>query len=858
MLIPKRYIIISVLCIFALCSLLSILPFPWNEPINNTMLDWQFKIRGARQISDNIILVYIGDEDIKTLDVWPISRDYYSYAIHALQTAGAKVIGIDVLFANRDRRHPEYDQTLINFARESTNLCLPMKFSELNQNKEDPNKLLVGENPTFPFKDLRRDITALGFSNLGKEAFMRKVPLMVQYNDSLMPSFGLELARIYHNAHEKIQLKGNQLSFVDTEARKLVIQLNSGGRLHLNHFGDVEDINSIGFLDLLKTFTTYPDSLDMKSKLVLLSVTASGISTVKATPFSAGLPASLIHITVAENLIEQNYLRGFSHITAVVCIIIMIALAYFSLSIKRKTYLFTSGILMLLVYWTICFIIFTSAYHIVPVFYPSLVFIVTLVYFSLIKEHIHKREEANVRDLLQQQISIKEIQLQATKKILSELQEQLSDSEQIRQTAEERRYTIARLESEVADLKSYLLPPKRELKTKFPDVVYSEQSKMKEVLDLAAKVSQDDISVLISGETGTGKELIAQIIHKNSKRNKAPFVAINCGALSETLLDSELYGHEKGSFTGAQARRLGRFELADGGTIFLDEITETSQSFQTRLLRVLQEGTFERLGGEHTLKVNLRIIAATNKDIQEEIKNKRFRTDLFYRLNGFHILIPPLRERCEDIPHLASHFLKKYDYSAVSEISNRAMQQLQSYNWPGNVRELENTIRRAALLAQSDNRSIIQAAHLPKEILKYDIALDSQRAYKPLEEQILEMLRAQKFSHAAISQTAKALGNRDRGTITEYFRGTCFEYLVKADFDIMKAAIRISDSTDKEVINRVASKINEYLANLRNVLLESPMLIYESEKMPAIYQGLAKKYHIYLKQVLDFLTHEKK
>ena len=305
-------------------------------------------------------------------------------------------------------------------------------------------------------------------------------------------------------------------------------------------------------------------------------------------------------------------------------------------------------------------------------------------------------------------------------------------------------------------------------------------------------------------------------------------------------------------------RRIGRFELANGGTIFLDEITETGQSFQTRLLRVLQEGTFERLGGEHTLRVNIRIIAATNKDIQEEIKNHRFRTDLFYRLNGFHILIPPLRERVEDIAHLASYFLQKYNYSIISEISDRAMHLLQSYNWPGNVRELENTIRRAALLVQSETRSIVQAADLPDEILKCELMTDHRAVYKPLEAQILEMLRDLKFSHAAISQTAKALGNRDRGTITEYFRGICFEYLVNAGFDIDKAATRISDSTDQEVINKVVSKINEYLENLKILIMESPSLIYDGDKLSATYQDLAKKYHKYLKRVLEYLADEKK
>ena len=318
---------------------------------------------------------------------------------------------------------------------------------------------------------------------------------------------------------------------------------------------------------------------------------------------------------------------------------------------------------------------------------------------------------------------------------------------------------------------------------------------------------------------------------------------MNCGALPETLLESELFGHEKGSFTGATARRRGRFELADKGTLFLDEISETTPAFQARLLRVLQEGRFERLGGEETIKVDVRVIAACNKNLQIEVEKENFRADLFYRLNGFPLTLPPLRERREDIPRLAIHFLQKHGHTAMT-FSDHAMETLKNYHWPGNVRELENLVRRAGILAQSENRAMIQAGDLPRELTEKKSFESSPIVYQPLETQIFEMLRALKFSRFAISQTAKALGNRDRGTITEYFRGICFEYFFKADFDLEKAARDIVAAQDDEAVLKVRDKISEYLENLRSGFDGDPQNLIG-------FKGLPKRYHPYLQKILE-------
>jgi two-component system, NtrC family, response regulator AtoC len=234
------------------------------------------------------------------------------------------------------------------------------------------------------------------------------------------------------------------------------------------------------------------------------------------------------------------------------------------------------------------------------------------------------------------------------------------------------------------------------------DLLIGVSQAMQNVYKLIGRVAGSDATVLITGESGTGKELVAHVLHRSSARRNGPFVAVNCAALPETLLESELFGHEKGAFTGAMAQRKGRFEQAAKGTIFLDEIGEVSPATQKKLLRVLQERTFERVGGNALLKADVRIIAATNRDLLEAARSGDFREDLYYRLNVVNIHAPPLRERKDDIPILVDHFLHKHRFSGSrpSRIAEAAMELLMTHEWPGNVRQLENTIERAVVLAQ--------------------------------------------------------------------------------------------------------------------------------------------------------------
>jgi DNA-binding NtrC family response regulator len=247
---------------------------------------------------------------------------------------------------------------------------------------------------------------------------------------------------------------------------------------------------------------------------------------------------------------------------------------------------------------------------------------------------------------------------------------------------------------------------KEQLREKFKiDFILSASRRMEEALNLVGRVSQSPATILILGESGTGKELIARAIHYSSARADKPFVKVNCGSLPENLLESELFGHEKGAFTGAIARRIGRFEQADQGSIFLDEIGDLYPSLQMKLLRILQEKEFERLGSNRTIQSDVRVIAATNRNLEEAIKKGAFREDLYYRLNVVTISLPPLRERKEDIPLLVDHFMKKYNQENkknVTALSKEAKDLLMRHDYPGNVRELENLIERAVVLCRGD------------------------------------------------------------------------------------------------------------------------------------------------------------
>jgi two-component system nitrogen regulation response regulator GlnG len=321
---------------------------------------------------------------------------------------------------------------------------------------------------------------------------------------------------------------------------------------------------------------------------------------------------------------------------------------------------------------------------------------------------------------------------------------------------------------------------------------------MQAVFKAIGQVATSDVTVMVTGESGTGKELVARCIHQHSLRAKKPFMAVNCAAIPDNLIESELFGHEKGSFTGATQQRLGKFELCDGGTLFLDEIGDMALPTQTKILRALQEGEIQRVGSEKTVKVDVRLIAATNRDLESMVREKTFREDLYYRLNVMRIRIPSLRDRLDDVPALTDFMLQRLQKdrrSRVSHVSDEAMQVMCKYSWPGNVRELENTVQRCVVVAQGDT---ILRKDLPQEIL--DTVGAESPAPEPSADEDMDGLSLESEMPASV---AEAFGE-----------STAMEHMsMKALWDLVYRRLR--EEVDENLLQAIEKEIT------RRVLIET-------------------------------------
>ena len=399
---------------------------------------------------------------------------------------------------------------------------------------------------------------------------------------------------------------------------------------------------------------------------------------------------------------------------------------------------------------------------------------------------------------------------------------------------------IHKLKEKEEDEKVAIISDKNEVNNFF-GIIYR-SNVMSHIIDLIKRTAPEEASILILGESGTGKELAAKAIHQLSKRKDGNFVAVNCGALSETLLESELFGHVKGAFTGAVSDKIGRFEAANKGTIFLDEIAETSENFQVKLLRVLQTGDFEKVGSSKSFHTDVRIITATNKNIEVAVREKNFRKDLYYRLNVIKIELPPLRERIEDIEIIAQHFLSNENKDL--QFSKAAIDALNNNQWNGNIRELEGVIKRAAIFAKSSGRKLIQITDLPEEIVK-NLKFN-------FEDLVLESLRNKEFSHSSVNETAKELGNVNRNLISENFRGISFRIYVENNFDFDKTVKIIAGTENEDLILKVRNKLKTFLnnvekdtINLQDISIEEIKIRYNSK-----FKNLPQKFHFYLEEII--------
>jgi len=473
--------------------------------------------------------------------------------------------------------------------------------------------------------------------------------------------------------------------------------------------------------------------------------------------------------------------------------------------------------------------------------FPFFTLILTEIIYKVIQNRIQLEGIFNETELLKKLLSEKE-------KTLISLQKELNVSTQqssieVVTKIRELKADIERLKENEDDKQIVQTLTTNDVK-EFNGIIYK-SALMHNVVQLISKVAPTDATVLVTGESGTGKELVARAIHTLSKRNQQKFIAINCAALTESLLESELFGHVKGSFTGAINDKAGKFELANNGTIFLDEIGETSENFQVKLLRVLQSGEYDKVGSTSTSKTNVRVIAATNKDLKQRVKENKFREDLFYRLNVIEIHLPSLLERKDDIEPIVNYYLQN-DFKKY-QISSAALKALLENEWKGNVRELESVIKRAKVFCDATDRSIIQLNDLPSDLVK-NIKLN-------FEDLVIEALRNKKFSHSSINETAKELGNVNRTIISENFRGIAFKYYVENNFDLKKTITAISNSSNEEVNSKVQSKMEIWINNIRKDLIEVDDNDFNSLKLKlnSKYKNLPQKFHFYLDELIQHL-----
>lgn len=868
----KRYIVPVILALLSfLVALLLSSPL---SPLEDQLTALKYRVRGDQKADSNIVLIYIDTEAIKDLQ-WPVRRNYYALMINALTDLKARAIGIDVLFENPNHEYPEYDQLLEHVVARAKNVVLSAYFEKLILGgwklarveggtggdslydafdyPQVSDVYRLGDGLHLPIKELLKSAAGVGHVNVEED---RTLSLFIGSEKLIVPSLGTEVLRVASGAKRE-NLRYDHETLALRKEGKLLEMYAPEGKVDLNFPGRITSFTTYPFLEVLKSYDAARGGhaavipvQNLKNKIVLLGVIAEGRSETWATPVDPRFPSLGLHAVFLDNALRSGFLRtapgwivySFASLFGFCC-------AWFVLGSGSKP----AWLIPVIIFVTILitsFLSFTISVLVIPLS-PFIIVGLIASTSALFYKHRFLREQLQSAQSEKEKITMelrdKEAKVAMLERELISIESKKSEDRTNELLEDIRRYKaeIHALNARKDDMEEALVADAGAISTmkNFEGIVYESGGPMQSVVDFVAKIAQSEASVLVLGDSGTGKEMIARAIHKLSSRAEKSFVAVNCGALSEGLLESELFGHEKGAFTGAIKDKLGRFELADGGSIFLDEIGEVNEGFQLKLLRVLQEGEFERVGGTKTIKVNVRVIAATNKDLKQLVKEKKFREDVYYRLNVLSIELPSLSERPGDIPLLINLFLQR----EVSEtkVSRNVLDTLQNYSWRGNIRELESVITRAVLLAKADKRSMITMKDLSDEIIS---AANSSIA---IEDQILESLREKGFSRSAISETAGELGNLNRGTVAEYLRGQCLKAFVDHTYDLDTTVRYISLSTDPAVNDRVKKKMQEYLANLADAVDVSKSWEEVKPLLRPKMKNLPQKYHPYLEQVSE-------
>jgi transcriptional regulator with GAF, ATPase, and Fis domain/CHASE2 domain-containing sensor protein len=825
----------------------------------------KYRVRGDVAPDSSIVLVYIDDASITSLG-WPVRRNFYALLVQALTELQARAIGLEVFFEEPKPEYPEYDELLAGLVAANHRVVLSSYFTMVQRENPEVDRDTTGSSMFhfpgvtaqlpegrllhLPFAPLRTAAAGIGHLNLEEGG---DLPLYIRRGTATVPAFAEEVLRVALGADRQTVIYNDQQLRVVGGGRSVECRTDPEGVAHLLFPGRFSCYTAYPFLEVLKSYDAARSDLrgsvpvlSFKDKIILVGVVAEGRSRFVRTPVQSQYPSLGLHATFIDNALQGRFCSTPSRTTVAFLTLLISCLSAGAVLLLRFPYDSIAGFGIPALVIVASFFLFAFAGVLVPVIATGIAGACAGAAALLLR---HRQVRETLASVQVEKTAI-QLRLHDREARVASLERELLTIESARQAdrtaelLEELRRTkseIRDLTSQADDLEPYAAAEEEEHAENCEGIVYDRRGKMNDVVSFITKVASSDAPVLILGESGTGKELVARALHKRSTRAAGPFIAVNCGALAETLLESELFGHEKGAFTGAVKDKAGRFEMAEGGTIFLDEIGEVSEAFQIKLLRALQEGEIERVGGTRTLHIHVRVIAATNKALRAEVEAKRFREDLYYRLNVLTVALPPLRERTGDIPLLIEHFLRR-DGGGLT-LSKNLVDALCAHPWRGNIRELESALRRAALLARADHRTMVTIKDVGPEVAA------SSKSILTVEEQVLNAMREKGFSRSAVTETADELGGLNRGTVAEYLRGEFLKALVESQFDVPLAVARIAMSADNATVARVRKRLQEYVENIVDVVDQRQPWETARLALRPKTKNLPQKYHPFLEQI---------
>lgn len=778
---------------FSLLFVLFVTPF--RTQIEYAIKEGVSGLAGEMKPDSNIVLITISNEDIEQLGGWPLKRSYYALLINKLKSCNVKRVGLEVFLSSSNSSQSVYDDVLVDEIKKSGNVILASLALVTTSGKDS----LIYPQPKL------------------KDAGIKTGHINYRLNG------GVEIPNVKHNEN----------SFASRLA-----SYSGEEPYSLNIFNSWKSFYSISTLEFLKLANDNSGKLKrLSEKYVIIGVADPNLAKTIKTNYDDELSGIGLHAFALDNLLNNRTVNHFANYTATIVFALLLASLFFKEGRLKFYYKYALLAVLLLILSAVLYRFFYvevyGAFWLVP--------LVLLFVYETYLSYSEKNE--TLKSSFDENVFLKNL-LNSKEQKLAELEEKIERANKL--SNEKLLKDISELKDEIASLKqnenvSDEVVSKAISAKQFEGIVYR-SDKIQKLVALIEKIAPHDATVLIQGESGSGKELIAHAIHNLSNRRDKNFVALNCAAIPETLLESELFGYVKGAFTNAVGDKKGKFELADHGTLFMDEIGETSEAFQTKLLRAIQFGEFYKVGSTQSQKVNVRILAATNKNLEKEVKEGRFREDLFYRLNVLKLELPPLRERKDDIEVLADYFCRREN--ANIKLSKIVVDSLVKNEWRGNIRELESVITHSLIMAKADNRDIIKLTDIPEAYRKY--------AKHDLESMVLQSVRTKEFSYSSLNETAKELGGLNRTVVSETLRGIFLKSLVEQNFDQEETIKSIAANENSVVIEKVKDKLLVYLENLDSGLANQKGKEFAEIKnaFSSKYKNLPSKYHVYLDAVI--------